>query len=348
MSKIRHTLQLLHGGALSTRQIGAALGISKSTVSEIASYARVADVDWALAQTLSDEELQARLYKPPVPRASRHLEPDCARIHIELRRPGVTLQLLWEEYQQQHAGQAYKYSAFCEKYQAWSRRLKRSMRQTHEAGDKLFVDYAGQTVPIVDASTGEITQAQIFVAVLGASNYTYACATASQKATDWVAGIMAALEFIGGVPRLLVPDQPRALMARPDRYEPTSHRLLEELSAHYGLPVMPARPAKPRDKPKVEVGVQVVERWILARLRHQTFFGLAALNRAIAALLADLNQRPFKKLPGNRASAFAELDRPVLRPLPVTRMAIARFKSARVNILCGVASSVVLTPYSGL
>ena len=150
------------------------------------------------------------------------------------------------------------------------------------------------------------------------------------------------------MPRLLVPDQPRALMARPDRYEPTSHRLLEELSAHYGLPVMPARPAKPRDKPKVEVGVQVVERWILARLRHQTFFGLAALNRAIAALLADLNHRPFKKLPGNRASAFAELDRPVLRPLPVTRMAIARFKSARVNILCGVASSVALTPYSGL
>lgn len=248
MSKIRHTLQLLHGGTLSTRQIGAALGISKSTVSEIASYARVAGVDWALAQTLSDEELQVRLYKPHVPRASRHLEPDCAHIHRELRRPGVTLQLLWEEYQQQHGGQAYKYSAFCEKYQAWSRRLKRSMRQTHEAGDKLFVDYAGQTVPIVDASTGEIAQAQIFVAVLGASNYTYACATASQKATDWVASIMSALEFIGGVPRLLVPDQPRALMARPDRYEPTSHRLLEELSVHYGLPVMPARPAKPRDK----------------------------------------------------------------------------------------------------
>lgn len=143
---------------------------------------------------------------------------------------------------------------------------------------------------------------------------------------------MGALEFIGGVPRLLVPDQPRALMARPDRYEPTAHRLLEELSAHYGLPVMPARPAKPRDKPKVEVGVQVVERWILARLRQQTFFSLAALNRAIATLLVDLNQRPFKKLPGNRASAFAELDRPVLRPLPAVRMAIASFKRARVNI----------------
>jgi transposase len=248
MSKLRHTLQLLHGGALSTRQIAAALGISKSTVSEIASYARVAGVNWALAQTLSDEELQARLYRPPVARASRHLEPDHAHIHRELRRPGVTLQLLWEEYQQQHAGHAYKYSAFCEKYKAWARRLKRSMRQTHEGGDKLFADYAGQTVPIVDASTGEITQAQVFVAVLGASNYTYACATTGQKASDWVASIIGALEFIGGVPRLLVPDQPRALMARPDRYEPTAHRLLEELTVHYGLPVMPARPAKPRDK----------------------------------------------------------------------------------------------------
>ena len=332
MSKLRHTLQLLHGGALSTRQIGAALGISKSTVSEIASYARVAGVDWALAQSLSDEELQARLYKPPVARESRHLEPDHAHIHRELRRPGVTLQLLWEEYQQQHGGQAYKYSAFCEKYKAWARRLQRSMRQTHTGGDKLFVDYAGQTVPVVDAETGEIRPAQVFVAVLGASNYTYACATASQKAADWVASIIGALEFIGGVPRLLVPDQPRALMARPDRYEPTAHRLLEELSAHYGLAVMPARPAKPRDKPKVEVGVQVVERWILARLRHQTFFSLGELNRAIATLLVDLNQRAFKKLPGNRASAFAELDQPALRPLAAVRMPIARFKPARVNI----------------
>ena len=332
MSKIRHTLQLLHSGNLSQRQIGAALGISKSSVSEIASYARAATLDWAQAQLLSDDELQARLYRPPVARQSRHLEPDYAHLHGELKRPDVTLQLLWEEYQQQHQGQAYKYSAFCEKYQQWAKRLKRSMRQTHQAGDKLFVDYAGQTVPVVNASTGEITRAQVFVAVLGASNYTYACATATQTAADWVASIMATLEFIGGVPRLLVPDQPRALMAHPDRYEPTSHRLLEELSQHYNLAVLPARPAKPRDKPKVEVAVQVVERWILARLRHQRFFSLGALNTAIAALLADLNQRPFKKLPGCRASAFAKLDQPVLKPLPASRMSIARFKPARVNI----------------
>lgn len=332
MSKIRHTLQLLHSGNLSTRQIGAALGISKSTVSDIASYTRAAGLDWSEAQHLSDEELQARLYRPPVARQSRQFEPDYAELHSELKRAGVTLQLLWEEYQRQHQGAAYKYSAFCEKYQQWAKRLKRSMRQTHEAGDKLFVDYAGQTVPVVDASTGEITQAQVFVAVLGASNFTYACATPGQKAADWVASIIAALEFIGGVPRLLVPDQPRALMTRPDRYEPTSHRLLEELSQHYSLAVLPARPAKPRDKPKVEVAVQVVERWILARLRHQRFFSLGALNKAIAALLQDLNERPFKKLPGCRCSAFASLDQPALKALPATRMAIARFKPARVNI----------------
>ncbi len=206
------------------------------------------------------------------------------------------------------------------------------MRQMHIGGDKLFLDYAGQTVPVIDASSGEITQAQIFVAVLGASNFTYACATPTQKAADWVGAIIDTLEFIGGVPRLLVPDQPRALIARPDRYEPTSHRLLDELCAHYDLAVLPARPAKPRDKPKVEVAVQVVERWILARLRDQRFFSLAALNRAIAALVLDLNQRPFKKLPGCRASAFAELDQPALRALPAMRMAIAHFKRARINI----------------
>jgi len=332
MSKIRHTLQLLQSGNLSQRQIGAALGISKSTVSEIASYARAAGLDWQQAQKLDDQQLQAKLYRPPVARKSRHLEPDYNHLHSELKRAGVTLQLLWEEYQQQHQGQAYKYSAFCEKYQRWAKTLKLSMRQTHQGGDKLFVDYAGQTVPVVNATTGEITHAQVFVAVLGASNYTYACATATQTAADWVASIIASLEFIAGVPRLLVPDQPRALMTQPDRYEPTSHRLLEELSEHYGLPVLPARPAKPRDKPKVEVAVQVVERWILARLRHQRFFSLGALNQAIATLLQDLNQRPFKKLPGCRASAFAKLDQPLLKPLPASRMAIARFKSARVNI----------------
>ena len=332
MSKIRQALQLLADAGLSTRQVAAALAISKTTVSEIAMYARDAGVDWPLASTLSDDELQARLYPPPRPRSTHRREPDYAALHQELKRPGVTLQLLWEEYRADAGEQAYRYSAFCEKYRAWAKTLKRSMRQIHPGGERLFVDYAGQTVPVVDASTGEIRRAQVFVAVLGASNYTYACATWQQTAADWVGAIIATLSFIGGVPRLLVPDQPRALIANPDAYEPVTARLMQELGEHYGVAVLPARPGRPQDKAKVEVGVQVVERWILARLRNRRFFSLAELNGAIASLLAELNQRAFKKLPGCRRSAFEALDAPVLKPLPAAAMVLAQFRAARVNI----------------
>jgi transposase len=332
MSKIRQALQLLADSGLSRRQVAAALGISKTTVSEIALYARDANVDWPLAATLSDDELQARLYPPPRPRSSTRQEPDYAALHQELKRPGVTLQLLWEEYRAGAGEQAYRYSAYCEKYRAWAKLLKRSMRQIHPAGERLFVDYAGQTVPVVDATTGEIRPAQVFVAVLGASNYTYACATWQQTAADWVGAIIATLEFIGGVPRLLVPDQPRALIANPDAYEPVTARLMQELGEHYGVAVLPARPGRPQDKAKVEVGVQIVERWILARLRHRRFFSLAELNQAIRLLLDELNLRPFKKLPGCRRSAFEALDAPALKGLPAVAMVLAQFKPARVNI----------------
>lgn len=331
MRQIRQTLRLHLEAGLSQRQVAAALGVAKTTVGTIVRHARAAGVDWAIAQTLDDAALEAKLYRPPVPRCSRQLEPDYAWIHQELKRPGVTLQLLWEEYQRSNE-LAYQYTSYCVKYRAWAMSLKRSMRQTHPAGERLFVDYAGQTMPLVDAATGEVSRAQIFVAVLGASNYTFARATATQTAADWVGSIIRALEFIGGVPKLIVPDQPRALIANPDRYEPQVNRLVEEFSAHYDVAVLPARPAHPRDKPKVEVGVQVVERWILARLRNRRFFNLAELNVAIRELLVDLNARAFKKLPGNRSGAFAALDRPALRPLPATRMPIARFKRARVNL----------------
>ncbi len=331
MRQIRQALRLHLEAGLSHAQAGRALGLPKATVGKYARLARAAGVDWTVAQGLSDEELEARLYRPAVPRAARHLEPDYALIHQELKRPGVTLQLLWEEYAQTNV-LAYKYTSFCTKYRAWAEGLKRSMRQVHVAGEKLFADYAGQTVPIVEAATGEIRAARIFVAVLGASNYTYACATATQSAPDWVGSLIGALEFIGGAPRLIVPDQPRALIAQPDRYEPGLGRLVEEFCDHYGVAVLPARPAHPRDKPKAEVAVQVVERWILARLRNRRFFSLAELNAANGELLRDLNARAFKKLPGCRREAFERLDQPALRPLPPVRMPIMRFKSARVNI----------------
>lgn len=331
MRQIRETLRLHLQAGLSYSEVGRALKISKSAVGKYVSLARVAGVDWANAQTLSDEALEARLYRPPVPRASHQLAPDFAHIHQELKRPGVTLMLLWEEY----AGGnplAYKYTSFCVKYRAFAQCQQRSMRQVHLAGEKLFVDYAGTTVPIVDITTGEISAAQIFVATLGASNYTYACATPRQTTADWIGAQVQALEFIGGVPRLIVPDQTRALIKTPHRYDPEPNRAYEEFARHYGCAILAARPAHPRDKPKVEGSVLLVQRWILARLRNRRFFSLAELNRAIAELLVDLNLRPFKKLPGCRRSAFEQLDAPALRPLPPARFVLSRWKAAKVNV----------------
>lgn len=331
MRQIRETLRLHLQAGLSYAEVGRALKISKSAVCKYVSLTRAASMDWAQVDTLADEELEARLYRPAVPRSSHQLAPDFGLVHQELKRPGVTLMLLWEEYARDNA-LAYKYTSFCIKYREFAKCQQRSMRQIHVAGEKLFVDYAGGSVPIIDPVTGEITQAQIFVATLGASNYTFACATPRQTTEDWIGAQVLALEFIGGATRLIVPDQARALIKRPDRYDPEPNRTYEEFARHYGCAVLAARPRHPRDKPKVEGAVLLVQRWILARLRNRRFFSLAELNRAIAELLTDLNQRPFKKLPGCRRSAFDSLDAPALRPLPPTRFAISRWKEAKVNI----------------
>ena len=335
MRQIRETLRLHLQAELSYNAVGRTLKISKSVVGKYVSMARAAGVTWEIAQTLCDEALEARLYRPAVPRASHQLAPDFAAVHQELKRPGVTLMLLWEEYAQRASGTgalAYKYTSFCVKYREFAKCQLRSMRQVHIAGDKLFVDYAGSTVPIVDAATGEISQAQVFVATLGASNYTFACATPRQTTEDWISAQVLALEFIGGAPRLIVPDQTRSLIKTPHRYDPEPNRTYEEFAKHYGCAVLAARPAHPRDKPKVEGSVLLVQRWILARLRNRRFFSLGDLNRAIAELLLDLNNRPFKKLPGCRRSAFLSLDAPALKPLPAARFVISCYKGAKVNI----------------
>ena len=331
MRQIRETLRLHMQAGLSYNEIGRVLKISKSVAGKYVSLARVAGVDWDLVQTLSDEDLEARLYRPALPRSSHQRAPDFGMVHQELKRPGVTLMLLWEEYATGNP-LAYKYTSFCVKYGEFARRQQRSMRQIHIAGEKLFVDYAGGTVPIVDPLTGEITQAQIFVATLGASNYTYACATPRQTTADWIDAQVQALEFFGGVVGLIVPDQTRALIKTPGRYDPEPNRTYDEFAKHYDCAVLPARPRHPRDKPKVEGAVLLVQRWILARLRNRRFFSLGELNVAIKELLADLNQRPFKRLPGCRRSAFELLDAPALRPLPASRYVISRWKTAKVNI----------------
>jgi transposase len=333
MHRIKELLRLKYECSLSFERIGRALGLSKGVVAKYVKAAAVCGLDWAQLRELDSSELEQQLS----PRHGRgasvgYVAPNLAQVHQELKRKGVTLALLWEEYRLAAGDAGYQYSRFCDLYRAFAKSLKRSMRQTHRAGEKLFADYAGDTVPIIDADTGEIRRAHIFVAVLGASNYTYACATAAETQADWLAGLARAMSFIGGVPELIVPDNPRALIGEANRYEPRPQRTVSEFAAHYGTVVLPARPYRPQDKAKVEVGVQIVQRWILARLRHQRFFSLPELNAAIAKLLTDLNGRPFRKLPGCRQAAFESLDRPALRPLPATPFQHVDWKKARANI----------------
>lgn len=332
MRKIREVLRYRHSAGLSLDAIARALKLSKGVVAKYVRLAGTSGLTWPIPEDLDDAALEKLLYRQAVAHEPTFAEPDYALVHQELKKKGVTLTLLWEEYLQAVGERGYQYTAFCTRYRDWAGKLKRSMRQIHRAGEKLFCDYAGPMVPIIGAHTGEIQPASIFVAVLGASSYTFACATPGQTQVDWLTGIGRALQFIGGVTALIVPDNPRALVSLADRYEPELNRVTAEFAHHYDTVILPARPRKPQDKAKVESGVQVVERWILARLRHRRFFSVAELDAAIAELLPALNHRPFKKLPGSRKEAFDRLDAPYLRPLPDTPFVFAEWRKATVNI----------------
>lgn len=333
MRKLKEVLRLTYNSHLSQRQVASSLRLSKTTVRKYLALANSAGLSWPLPDTVDDHELARLLFPASASGAPQQLtQPDFPTIHQELKRKGVTLTLLWEEYAAANPDSAYHYSWFCELYQDWRAQLRASMRQTHRAGEKLFVDYAGQTVTVVDPPTGEGQQAQIFVAVLGASNYTYAEATWSQTLPDWIGSHVRAFAFFGGTPEIIVPDNLRSGVSKACRYEPDLNPTYAEMAAHYGVAVIPARPAKPKDKSKVEVGVQIVERWILARLRHLTFLSLWELNHMIQGLLVDLNRRPFKKLPGTRLSQFEALDRPALHPLPAKPYEYAEWRKVRVHI----------------
>jgi len=329
--KLREMLRLLWVCGLSQRQVADCCGIGKTTVVEYVARARRSGLDWSQAVELSEEALERRLY-PPVKRMPTAERPavDWAAVHTELKGKGVTLSLLWEEYREREP-QGYCYSRYCELYGQWRGRVDLSMRQVHRAGEKLFVDYCGATVPVVDAGTGEAHAAQIFVAVWGASNYTFAEATWSQGLADWIGSHVRAFEFAGGVTEVVVPDNLKSAVSRPCRYEPELNPTYHDLAVHYSVAVMPARVRRPRDKAKVEVGVQVVERWILARLRHRKFFSLGELNEAIRTLLVRLNERRFRKLEGSRRSLFESLERPALLALPASGFSYAEWKKGRVQ-----------------
>lgn len=327
MRKIKDILRLKLDARLSHERIATSLGISKGVVAKYVGLASHANLDWSMIELLDESTLERRLRNAPV-RRSDYAIPDYGAIHQELKRKGMTLMLLWEEHISQHPDQqTHRYSQFCENYRRYAQRLKRSMRQIHRAGEKLFVDFAGLTVSLINGQ-----RAHIFVATLGASSYTFACATPRESMMDWLNSIAQALTFFGGVPQLIIPDNPKAMIQHPERYEPTPNATTEDFARHYGTSVLPARPYHPQDKGKVESAVQVVERWILMRLRKHRFETIEDVNDGIRPLLSYLNDKPFQKMPGSRASCFAQIDSPALQPLPALAWEFAVFKTARVHI----------------
>lgn len=334
MRKIKRVLDLNARG-LSQRAIADSCGIAQSTVSDYLAASAAAGVTWPEAGEWDEAEIERKLFPhQPAPEFWRkHQEPDWQKIQTEMpQHKDLTLQLVWDEYRGQQEGNGYSYSRFCELYRDWVKKLDVVLRQEHRAGEKAFVDYAGATIPIY-ASGGEIEfSAAIFVAVLGASNYTYAEATRDQGLASWIGSHMRAFEFFGGVTELTVPDNLKSAVTKPSYYEPELNRTYEEMAGHYGTAILPARPRRARDKAKVEVAVQIVQRWIVMALRHRRFFSLAELNEAIATLLVKLNQRGFRKRSGSRAELFEQIDRPALRPLPAQRYQIGEWRTTRVDL----------------
>ncbi len=330
MRKVREILRLALSCGMGQREISRCCSVSPSTVGNYLFIAQEKNLSYAEISRMSDEQLRLVFQCKKQGQKSRP-QPNWEEIHRELKKKGVTLQLLWQEYKQAHPD-GWQSTQFCEHYNRWRGKLDVSMRQSHKAGERMFVDYAGMTVPVTERRSGLVWEAQIFVAALGASNYTYAEATRDQKLPDWIASHIRAFEFFEGVPQITVPDNPKVGVLSPCRYEPDLNPTYHDMSVHYGTAIIPARVRKPQDKAKVETAVQIVERWILAPLRGRTFFSLPEVNQAIWELLAQMNKRPFQKLSGSRLSWFKTIDSPALLPLPQTRYSFAEWKCAKVNI----------------
>ena len=331
MRKIKEILRLRWGEGLSLRKVADSIGGSPSTVFDFECRAKAAGLTWPLAGGLDDDRLEKMLFATESPSSTKS-EPNFEEIHREMKRKGVTLSLLWHEYKLAHPDDGYQYSRFCELYRRWQGKLDVVMRQVHKAGDKVFVDWSGDGIEIVNRETGEVTEAPIFVAVLGASGYTYAEATETEKLRDWVRCHVNAFEFFDGVPSAVVPDNTKTAVRRPCFYEPDLNPTYHDMAKHYETAVLPARVRKPKDKAKVEGGVLLVQRWILAKLRNHTLFSVAEANEAIFELLDELNAKPFQKMEGSRLSQFESIDRPALKPLPGRRYEYSRWTSPRVNI----------------
>ena len=351
MRKLKEVLRLRHELKLGYQQIARSCAIAPSSVHKYLKRAGAANIGWPLPEGWDEAKLESTLFpraaEVPSKKPARVL-PDFAAIHEQLRRhKHLTLQLLWEEYRQANPD-GYRYSRFCELYQRWRSKLDVVLRQEHKAGEKLFVDWAGATIPVHDRHTGQAWQAPLLVAALGASSYTYAEATRDQQMEAWLRGHAHAFEYLGGIPALVVPDNTKTGVTQAHRYDPDLNPTYYNFAQHCGFGIVPARPYKPRDKAKVENAVQVAQRWIVAALRHRKFFTLEELNTAIRELLAKLNHRPFRKREGSRASAFEALDKPALKPLPLEPFDLSQWSRARVNIDYPVSfdSNLYSVPYN--
>lgn len=330
--KIKEVLRLHYEKGFSTRQIAQSLGIGRSTVHDYLYRAEQGGLNGSLVSELDETSLERKLY-PPAPSVAQEKRqmPSMEDLYQEMKKKGVTLQLLWHEYKEANP-EGYQYSRFCYHYQQWVQKLDLCLRQDYRAGEKLFVDYAGQTMEITAPETGEIQEAQIFVATLGASNYTYTEPTLSQALPSWIESHVHAFEFFGGVTEILVPDNLKSAVTKPCRYEPDLNATYRELAEHYGAVIIPARVARAQDKAKVESAVLQVERWVLAPLRNRTFFSLSDLKEAMTEKLHALNDRPFQSLETTRKILFETLEKPMLKPLPTHPYVYAEWKRARVNI----------------
>ncbi len=332
MRKIREVLRLCWDKGLSSRQASGSCGVARGTVRNILDRAETAHLSWPLPEDLDDASLENLLFPSSVPLTTeRRNMPSFDYIRTELTRKHMTLRLLWEEYRENNTD-GYQYSQFCLRYRAWLGTLDVSLRQDYKAGEKLFVDYAGDTIPIHDPATGAITPAYLFVAALGASNYTYAEAVLSRELPSWIRLHVHTFEFMGGVPEIVVPDNVTTGVTHPCRYEPDLNPTYQDFATYYSTAVIPARVRKARDKAKVESAVLIAERWIIAALRNHTFFSIGELNRAIRQKLEEFNNRLLQKMKVSRKHLFETIDKPAMKPLPDKRYEYAEWAKPRVNI----------------
>ena len=330
MKNVREILRLVNENNLSTRQIGISCNCSPTTVSTIIQRYNNSKLPWENFKTMGDSEMEAKLFPQEIKDSKKTL-PDWDYVHKELKKKGVTLLLLWQEYKEKYPD-GIMYSRFCDYYLNWRKLRNISMHQIHRAGEKVFVDWAGDTMKVTNPTTEAIEEAHIFIGVLGASDMIYTEAFSSEKLECWITAHVNMFKYFEGVPQIIVPDNLKTGVKKPSYYEPEIHPTYMELATHYGAAVIPARVRKPKDKPLAENGVLIAQRWIIAKLRNQVFFSFYDLNKNIKIILEDINNKPFQKMEGTRRSLFESIDKPALMPLPSDIYEFATWKHAKVNI----------------